>query len=93
MTDSATNAEALIDELAPWVDELVSNYEIEDWPECWRAHRGLVFEIVALHQWKLSCAGGAANELFLWHDGLARFRDRLKAYSRKCAAGCDSQHQ
>lgn len=90
MTDTATSADAMIDELAPWIDELVANYEIDEWPECWRAHRGLVMEVAALHQWKMGCANGAANDLFLWHDGLDRFRDRLGRYVRKCAGGCVS---
>ena len=88
----SVDADPLITELEPWVTELVANYEIENWPDCWRSHRGLVVETAALREWKLACSGQgvAANELFIWHDGLGRFRDRLAPLVRKCAGSCSA---
>jgi hypothetical protein len=83
-------ADAAVEELARWVEWLVEAYSIEHWPECWKSHPGLVLEAAALQQWHAAAkvGGAAANELFLWHDGLARFRDRLGLWVRRCAGGC-----
>lgn len=89
-TSPPTTAEADAAALARWVEKLVVSYELEHFPDCWRAHPGLVMELAALQQWQQSAAaeGAAGNELFLWHDGLDRLRGRLGRWVRLCAGAC-----
>ena len=81
---------SVLREVAKRREWLVVTYEIEDWPPCWEAHHGLVFETDALLRWHRFAAGAEspAGEWFGWHEGLDRFRERVTAVGRRCAGGC-----
>lgn len=68
----------------------MSTYEwIDDWPECWFRHEGVVRELLALHSWHTAALqeNAAPNELFLWHDALWRMRDRvMRPLAQRCGA-------
>jgi hypothetical protein len=76
--------------LRAWVHWLVAKYElIDDWPECWHRHDGVVLELLALHAWHTAALDvkAAPNDLFLWHDALWRMRDRvIRPLAQRCGA-------
>lgn len=87
---SETTGVDLVLSLRAWVDWLIVAYElVDEWPECWYRHKAAVNELLALQQWHAAALGEqpAASQLALWHDGLARVRDRaIRPLLQSCHA-------
>jgi hypothetical protein len=81
---------SLLLSLRAWVDWLVVAYELlDEWPECWYRHMGAVNELLALQRWHASALTDEppGSQLALWHDGLARVRERaIRPLLQSCHA-------
>lgn len=76
--------------LRPWVEWLIATYEIHEWPDCWANHLGMVREIATVRRWQVAAEAQDAGPAdgFHWHEGLARFRVRLREAGRRCTGEC-----
>jgi hypothetical protein len=90
-SDSAVPSQlSLLLSLRAWVDWLVAAYALfDEWPECWYRHMGAVNELLALQRWHASALieEPPGSQLALWHDGLARVRERaIRPLLQSCHA-------
>jgi hypothetical protein len=67
------------EELTSWVAWLIEHYELEEIPQCWPRHGGLVEEFDALRIAWLDSIGRGAGGLAAahWHDALGRALGRI----------------
>ncbi len=75
-------------DLETWLDWLVDAYEVAEWPTCWRQHKGLVQETVALRLDHGSLvAQQKAHDLVVWHEYFCHLRLRAREISGHCHGG------
>lgn len=86
---------ARVADVRHWVEWLIPAYEIAEWPDCWASHSALVREVEALRRWQIYTLDpkAASAEAFQWHEGLGRFRLRLRVVNRQCTGGCASPRE